>query len=235
MIFDDAILKDVVEKEDSVTQRNINDDEDYQQKIVTAMLKLQKVQATHSGFGSTPNPSVNIKNALKIPQVPLPEYDNTKGQCLVKFFYEFEILTDKQNWPDHLKFMYLRNLLSKSPRALVDSLDVGDQSYGKAKQLLLKAFAMPLIQKYDAIKKLTELNLAPVGGPYAFGASMRTAKNTFNKLKVTVKNILQYFIWNGLNEQFQTSLTQITNVSRPTLDEIENNIFEASERYQRLS
>ena len=234
--LDDVILRDVVEKEDdSVIQRKINDDEDYQHKIVTAMLKLQKVQATHSGFGSTPNPSVNIKNALKMPQVPLPEYDNTKGQCLVKFFYEFEKLTDKQNWSDHLKFMYLRNQLSKSPRALVDSLDVGDQSYGEAKQLLLKAFAMPLMQKYDAIKKLTELNLPPAGDPYAFVASMRTAKNAFNKLKVTVDDILQYFIWNGLNEQFQAILTQITNVSRPSLDEIENNIFEASERYQRLS
>ena len=90
------------------------------------------------------------------------------------------------------------------------------------------------MQKYDAIKKLTELNLAPASDPYAFVASMRTVKNAFNKLKVTVEDLLQYFIWHGLNEQFRTILTQITNVSRPSLDEIENNIFEASERYQRL-
>ena len=193
--LDEQILTDVVEmQDDSEIQIKINEDEAYQQKIVTSMLRLQRHQATHSSLDSTPNPSVNIKNELKMPQVPLPEYDNTKGQSLIKFFYEFEKLTAKQNWSDHLKFMYLRNQLSKSPRALVDSLDVGDQSYSEAKQLLLKAFAMPLTQKYDAIKKLTELELAPSGDPYAFVASMRTVRNAFTKLSIKVEDILQYFI-----------------------------------------
>ncbi|XP_068203563.1 uncharacterized protein [Palaemon carinicauda] len=202
---------------------------------MSALLSLQRQQASSLETVTTPTPVVNLKNELRMPQVPLPEYDNTKGQCLVKFFYEFEKLTDKQNWSNHLKFMYLRNQLSKSPKALVDSLDIDNQSYDEAKKLLLQPFATPLTQKYDAIKKLVELKLTLSGDPYAFVASMKTIMNAFKKLDVKVDDVLQYFIWHGLNDRFQSLLIQITNESKPSLSEIESNIFEAVERYNRTN
>ena len=60
-------------------------------------------------------------------------------------------------------------------------LDVGEQPYGKQKYLLLKSFAITLTQKYEDIKKLTELKLAQSGDPSAFVASMRTAGYVFCK------------------------------------------------------
>ena len=38
-------------------------------------------------------------------------------------------------------------------------------------------------------------------------------------------------MWNGLNNAFQSHLVNITNKSKPNLDEINKNTFDATERY----
>ncbi|XP_068215919.1 uncharacterized protein [Palaemon carinicauda] len=150
--LDQEILNYVIDKEDeSSIEQKINTDEDYQKKIMSALLSLQRQQASSLETVTTPTPVVNLKNELRMPQVPLPEYDNTKGD------------------------------------------------------------------------------------PYAFVASMKTIMNAFKKLDVKVDDVLQYFIWHGLNDRFQSLLIQITNESKPSLSEIESNVFEAVERYNRTN
>ena len=40
-----------------------------------------------------------------------------------------------------------------------------------------------------------------------------------------------FFIWGGMNEKFQSHLIHITNKSKPGISDINDNIFEATERY----
>ncbi|XP_068247877.1 uncharacterized protein [Palaemon carinicauda] len=82
--LDQEILNYVIDKEDeSSIEQKIFTDEDYQKKIMSALLSLQRQQAYSLETVTTPTPVVNLKNELRMPQVPLPEYDNTKGQCLI--------------------------------------------------------------------------------------------------------------------------------------------------------
>ena len=62
---------------------------------------------------------------------------------------------------------------------------------------------------------------------------MKSIINSFRNLKIDVDTVLQYFIWNGLNDRFQNHLISITNNVKPSLDEIATHIFEATERYVR--
>ena len=63
---------------------------------------------------------------------------------------------------------------------------------------------------------------------------MRTILAEVESRNVKLDDILQYFIWHGLNEKFQNGLVAITNKTKPSLNEITTNIFEAIERYNKL-
>ena len=209
-------------------KKKIDEDETYEEKISKSLSKLKMV--------TQPVPlNPQTRKCLKLPEVALPHFSNEKDQCLDKFFHSFEGIIDKQSLSSYEKFVYLRNQLSKSPRVLIDSLDVKEQCYVKAKELLQKAFGSTLTQKYNAIQRLSEMKLGYNGDPYSYIGDIRTITNSFKTLKIDVDTILQYFIWNGLNDRFQSHLTQITNESKPSLSEINDNIFEATERYIRQS
>ena len=151
-----------------------------------------------------------------------------------KVIYAFESIISKQTLSDYEKFIYLKGQLQGGPLALVNSLSATEQSYGCAKQLLEQAFASPLTQKYEAIKRLTELKLMQSDDVYVFIREMRNI-SSIGSLKMDVNTILQYFIWPSLNERFQTQLINITNNSKPSLDEINSNIFAATERYLKMN
>ena len=64
---------------------------------------------------------------------------------------------------------------------------------------------------------------------------MWTLSNQFDVLNIDHKLILQYFIWTGLNDCFRNQLIQITGSNKPSLQQIEENIFTALERYRNVS
>jgi len=69
---------------------------------------------------------------------------------------------------------------------------------------------------------------------YAYISEMRNVISTFKVLKIDVQLILQYFIWNSMNDDLQSQLTNITNETKPSLEEIKHNIFSATERYLKV-
>jgi hypothetical protein len=75
------------------------------------------------------------------------------------------------------------------------------------------------------------MRLKPDGDPYSYISDMRTIASSFSNLEIGVEAIQQYFFWNGLNEKFQNLLVLITNTNKPSLDQINAHIFEATERY----
>ena len=184
---------------------------------------------------STPVSSSLPHSKLRLPEVPFPKFSNSAGDDFDKFIFSFESIIEKHNLPSYEKFIYLRNQLSKAPRVLIDSLDVDEQSYEVAKSLLIKAFSSDIVRKFSSIKKLSEIKMSVHGDPYDFIGEMRNIINLFRKLNIDIETVLTYFIWNGMTENFQNQLIQIVNSNKPSLDQIEENVFEAAKRFIRLN
>ena len=84
----------------------------------------------------------------------------------------------------------MRDQLSKGPRVLLDSLDVTEQLYEVAKDLLKKAFDNEVESKFDVIKRMTELKLSYNDDPYTFIGDMRTVVAEVESLKIHVDEII---------------------------------------------
>ena len=204
--------------------------DDYLNKIVTIVnSRIAASPAAPVGVSETGTPR------LKLPELPLPKFSNKEGEDLSKFFREFESVVDRYNIGTHLKFTLLTGQLGGDPAKLISSLDCSKHSYEDAKLLLQEAFADTLTQQYGIIKQMSELRLALRGDPYEFISKMRAVISQFDELGITKELILQYFIWNSLNDCFKNQLIQITGSNKPTLKEINDNIFIALERYKNIS
>ena len=240
--LDNAILNQQITDKIPADQfsASMDSNEVYEDKIVLAFLKLNPPRATPvmhpvaGGSNSSFAEETRFESRkLKLPQVPLPEYGNKKGENFQKFIRSFEAIVNKHALSDHEKFIYLSKQLSNGPKILVDSLDVDKQSYDAAKELLTKAFDSALNSKYNLIKKLSELKLPNNADPYPYIGEMRTVILGIETNKITLNDVCQYFVWNGLNDSFQLHMTAITNKSKPSLAEINEHIFEATDRYNK--
>ena len=60
---------------------------------------------------------------------------------------------------------------------------------------------------------------------------MRLLFEIVGKLKISADTFMQYFFWSGLNEAFKSQLVQITNNCKPSLTQMFDHFFEASDRY----
>ena len=210
------------EAADDVLDNLVAEDDLYDDKISLCVGKLKHsniTQAINVNSGSASGVSGIgfhlINQKLKLPQVPLPEFSNGKNESLKKFLRAFEAIISKHNLTSYEKFIYLQKQLSGGPRMIVDSLDVDQQLYETAKQLLEKTFDCTLNAKYVLIEKLAKLKLLNGADPYSFVGEMRTIVAGLDSLQLTVQDVAQYFIWHALNDQFQTHLIAITNKSKP--------------------
>ena len=225
-----GVLPDDVDEDALIIEEEL-----YEDRISEALSLLNPPVIPSNNNSSVVNSRFPVSNKLSLPTISMPIFSNDKSDSLEKFFFAFESIIGKHNLSEYEKFVYLQGQLRKGPHALVDSLDPINQTYDKAKQLLTDAFASPLTQKFDAIKKLSELKLSYNDDIYVFISSMRNITSSFSNLAIDVQTIMQYYIWNAFNDRFQNQLIQITNSTKPTLDEINECIFEASERYIKLN
>ena len=207
----------------------ILEEEEYEEKLSSSLSALVVQETAPPQIPERDGP-LNI-NKLKLPTVSLPEYSNLKGESLEKFLFTFESIITKHGLSDYEKFIYLKGQLRKGPLSLVNSLEPAEQTYDSAKALLGQAFACPLTQKYEAIKRLCDLKLRPSDDVYSFISDMRTTVSLFKSLDINIDTVIQYFIWQGMNDSFQAQLVSITNKSKPSLEEINAHIFSATERY----
>ena len=100
-----------------------------------------------------------------------------------------------------------------------------------AKDLLTKAFASKNAQKCSTITKLSQLNLPYNGNYYEFVSNLKLIRQSFENLNISVDDVIQFFVWQAMPVNLQNQFISITNNNRPTLDEIEDNIFSAIERF----
>ena len=80
---------------------------------------------------------------------------------------------------------------------------------------------------------MTSLKLNEHGDPYRFISDVNTIFDRIAKHNLDINSAFQYFLWHGLNDEFKRTLITINNKTYPSLDEIEDNLFNAkgSDRY----
>ena len=207
--------------------------DEYSEKICAckSLLQSRKVETDQRASSS---PSLAIaKSKLKLPEIPLPKYSYAKGETLLSFLSAFESIVRSYHLSSYERFVYLKRQLQGPPLILVESLELAKQSYECAVELLKKAFASDISQKFDAIQRLRDLKCA--NKPYEFISEMRLIKELFSSLKIDSNTVLQFFVWQGLTSELQTQLINICNNNKPTLVEIEDNIFKALDRLSELN
>ena len=173
----------------------------------------------------------HFKSFLKRPTAPLPLFNSLEGENLSQFLHNFETTIQPFRLSNYDKFLLLKQQVKGRASTLIDSLELNDTSYEKAKDLLVSALATPDLQKFNVLKQLSEIRLTQNMDPFQYISKVKNVVQSFDLLQIGIKDVLQYFVWNGLNEGFQTQIVNIVNKSRPNLDEILGNFFDASDRY----
>ena len=97
---------------------------------------------------------------------------------------------------------------------------------------MLKALASDDTRRFNVLRQLTRLKFSPGTEPFEFISKVRLMIESFKKLNIQVEHVQQFFIWEAINEDFQSHLVQITNAAKPTLAQITDNFFDAAERYR---
>ena len=214
----------------------LEEEESYNYKITLALALLQPSPVNNNNDVSTNSTSFHpMTTKLRLPTIDLPTFSNDKNESLEQFFHALESILIKHGLSEYEKFVYLKSQVKKGPSALLNSLEPGEQSYTVAKKLLSDAFASPLTQRYDVLKRLCHLKLSPSNDVYEFIGEVRSVTSSIKLLNVDVDTVIQFFVWHAMNDKFQNQLIQITNNSKPSLDEIMTNIFSAAERYLKLT
>ena len=202
--------------------------DEYISKIQECLVSLNSNVAHPDPIPNRPN---SLQSHLRSPVAPLPSFSSKEGEDLSKFFIEFEQTISRFNYPDYDKLLLLKQQVSGRALFLINSLDIKNQGYNEAKTLLEKALGTKDIQIYNLIKQLSEIKLDNDDDPFVYMSKMCSLRDGFKTLKITSDMILQYFFWNGLNESFKLHLINITNETRPSLKNILDKFFVASERY----
>ena len=232
------VFKSMLAIEDETTvDSEVENANSYDDQILDCLFKLNNLIGQSSNQSSQNNysnsPIQTTRNQLKLPKIPLPAFSNDRSQNFHKFITSFEAIVDKFTISSYEKFCLLKQQLTKSPLALIESLSVNEQSYEIAKQLLTDAFDNKSETKFEVIRRLSLLKLSYNDDPYIYIGETKSILAEVESLKINVQDILQYFVWQGLNHTFQDHLTNITNKSKPDLDEIMTNMFEATNRFKK--
>ena len=226
---DDIILnlKYASEATEAEMNSELESIESYQDKVTELLCSLnQQAEPTVESPTDT-----TVRSMLKSPTAPLPSFTSTEGENFELFIVNFEETLSKFRYSEYDKLLLLKQQISGRAAYLIDSLDPNTQTYSEAKSLLLQAFATSALQKFNVIKQLCGITLSHSDEPFKCMEDMRKIQQAVNHLQITVEDILQFFFLKGLNETFLTQLVHITNNVRPTLQEINDNFFMASERY----
>ena len=197
----------------------------YEDKILESIAILEE---------SLPTSNANVCNThtkLRQPVIPLPKFESKSGESIERFLRNFEAVVSENNYEDYPKFLLLKQQVSGRASYLINSLETSKQSYKEAKALLESALASPLNLKFEAIQRLVDLKLSYETDPYYFISEFRIIRESFTSLKIDMNMILQFFIWNAMNDTFRNQVINITLDNKPSLDDIETHFFEATERY----
>ena len=176
----------------------VSEIDEYEQKVLNAISLVKNVNPIELGSNSIEQPGVRHfcgepKN-FELPKIPLPTFSNGKDEIFRKFISGFEAVINKHRLTSYEKFIYLRRQLDKGPKVLVDSLDVDQQLYETAKDLLSEAFDDETAVKYDVIRRIAALKFGIEDDPHCYIGNMRTLVGDAKNLNLTADDFIQFFV-----------------------------------------
>ena len=220
-------IQELSEFDDSSQENEHRKNEEYFDKIRDCYIVLNsRVSHVETPHNNEPNRSV-----LRGPVAPLPKYSGSYSEDFSRFISEFEETVSKYGYPQYDKYLLLKQQLSGRALILINSLGTDDRGYEQARNLLQEAFESPHLKKANLIKQLINLKLNDRSDPFEYISQVKLITERINKIPVTCKDIVRYFVWHGLTDKFRSLLISITNETSPSLDNIMNNFFDACERY----
>ena len=228
-----SLLQDLCSLDDEIQKKKIDSskaDEEFMREIERCEQYIDLIHeclACLEDKARVVNSTVDTaRSYLRSPVAPLPKFCSREGEDLLKFLQSFEETTERFNYPDHDRFLLLKQQISGRALSLVESLEIDKQSYVHAKDLLVRALASPENLKFSMLKQLSEMKMPLGSDPYEYISKMRTITESVSSLKIDVDSILQFFFWSGMNETLKTQFIQITNKTKPSLREINDNFFQ---------
>lgn len=226
-----SVLDDSIS--DEMLTRNLWDDERCDQENANCELYrddlrlcIGKLDVAIEGLSQTSNSSGNPK--MSLPKLQLPTFDGSPEKYS-RFITQFESVLSKFNLTSFEKYTYLESQLSGSAKMLLGAVPVETLQYEVAKKLLDKAFLDEDVQKFAILDKIVSLEFSETN-PFEWISDVSMLTEQIDKLKIDAKFFVQYFAWNSLTEHFKQQLISITNVSRPSLQQIIDKAFEANTR-----
>ena len=187
--------------------------EEYDEKVYDGINMLEQRITVNNPNNGVNNPNSqnahSSRNKLKLPELPLPNFSNKEGESLIQFFINFEAIIDKYDLSDFERYIYLEKQLSDEPLILIKSLTGTNRCYTEAKDLLNQAFARPIKQKFETIRRMANLKFGK-NEPFKFVSDVRLLLSSIVDLKIDVDTIAQYFVWSAIPPEYQTELLHIT-------------------------
>ena len=208
---------------------------EYDDKLTNAIVKYQQLLFANSKTSNDGSKSKLEVGKLHRPVAPLPKYPDKNNTPLIKFFVQFESIIDRFEYSEYEKFILLKDNLNGRPLTLINSLEIKNQSYHCAKQLLVEALANPNIQKFQTISKLLNLSCPSSKDLFVYISELRNLIEEINETKVDKDSIVQYCFLKSMPESLKNSIIQITNSNFPSVQEIMDNAFKGIERVQLSS
>ncbi len=238
---DEDIRKEIISSltDDELDKLEI-ENSSYQDKLDFLRCQLLSQQETVKSNNSIQSSNVLgeshaiNRTRLRLPDLSLPEFsadvaiDNVS--C-AHFFSQLEHMTDCYKLNDTEMFSILASQCRGRAKAMIESLTLLKRKYAIAKTILMSSFAEETPLKFAVIKSLIDLKLKAGDDPYLYYAKYSKLISEVGEHKIDVDTILQYFIWSGLNTEFQDVLVNITQESYPNLQTINNKFTKASGRY----
>ena len=154
--------------------------------------KIHKCISTLESYKSVSSKNIS-KHLFKSPVALLPSFSGSDDESLSKFFKSFEETISRYNYPDHDKFLLLKQQMSKHALVLMDSLESDKLSYDSAKVLLESVFASTPVRVFNTIKQISQMNLSSHQDPFEYISKMRKLTESVKLLKIVADPFLQYF------------------------------------------
>jgi hypothetical protein len=172
----------------------------------------------------------NVSSRSTLPKIDLPHFSG-KVEEYRKFITDFTGLINRHNLDPIEKFHYLLQSVSGDAKLLLSSIGSTNMNYTFAVNLLEEAFCDLVEQQFAVLRNLDKLKLGPKTPSMTWVGEARVICDQFRMLNIDTDTVLQFKLWESLDDDFRAELRLLTNKSKPTITQIIDNCFEANKRY----
>ena len=126
----------------------------------SAMRKLENMDQQQKDEVSSVGGGSRHEHLARLPKIELPKFSG-KIEEFPPFWDAFEATVDKSELPDVTKFTYLKGLLEKEAKAVIDGLQLTAVNYKEAKDILKQRYNRKEAHIFQHVQKLLTLEADP--------------------------------------------------------------------------